>query len=154
MVARKPRAAILPTGTELVPLGSKLKAGDILEYNSIVLAGQVRSWGGIPLRFPITADNFEAIQELVVAAAQNCDLILLNAGSSAGAEDYSAAIVGKLGTLLVHGVAVRPGHPVILGMLSVDARGEARKVHTKIEIPIIGVPGYPVSAAMTAETLC
>ncbi|MDP3185653.1 MAG: molybdopterin biosynthesis protein, partial [Anaerolineales bacterium] len=60
-VARKPRVAILPTGTELVPIGSQLKAGDILEYNSLVLAAQVNAWGGVALRFPITPDNFEAI---------------------------------------------------------------------------------------------
>jgi len=109
--------AILPTGTELVPIGSTLKAGDILEYNSLVLAAQVRTWGGTPTRYPIIPDNMDTICRFVEDAAKGHDLILLNAGSSAGAEDYSAQVVEKLGLLLVHGVAIRPGHPVILDWL-------------------------------------
>lgn len=140
-VARKPRVAILPTGSELAPIGRPVEAGEIIEYNSIVLAGQVNGWGGQAERFPIIEDVFDTIREWVMRAAQNHDLVLLNAGSSAGSEDFSARVVESLGKLLVHGVAVRPGHPVILGMLRVDQR----------EIPIIGVPGYPVSAALTCE---
>lgn len=141
-VARKPRVAILPTGTELVPIGSDLKAGDILEYNSLVLAAQIKSMGGEPTRFPITRDDFDLICGRVQEAARTHDLVLLNAGSSAGAEDFSARVVETLGQLLVHGVAVRPGHPVILGMIQ-------RKAESRI--PIIGVPGYPVSAALTID---
>ncbi len=141
-VARKPRVAILPTGTELVPIGSKLRPGDILEYNSLVLAAQIREMGGEAERFPITIDDLNLITQHVRDAARDFDLILLNAGSSAGAEDFSARVVEKLGALLVHGVAVRPGHPVILGMLA-GVPGRA--------VPIIGVPGYPVSAALTID---
>ena len=148
-VTRRPKVAILPTGTELVPLGSKLKAGDILEYNSLVLAAQIKSMGGEPTRYPITKDDFELICERVQSAAQTQDLILLNAGSSAGAEDFSAKVVQKLGKLLVHGVAVRPGHPVILGLIDRQADGPPSK--TSHVIPIIGVPGYPVSAALTVD---
>lgn len=148
-VARKPRVAILPTGTELVPIGSQLKAGDILEYNSLVLAAQIKAMGGEPTRYPITKDDFDLICERVAEAAQFHDLVLLNAGSSAGAEDFSAKVVEKLGTLLVHGVAVRPGHPVILGML--NRKPEDLKPGTWNLIPIIGVPGYPVSAALTID---
>ena len=140
-VAMKPRVAILPTGSELVPIGSKLKPGDILEYNSLVLAGQVCKWGGIATRMPAIPDDFEAICMQVTEIAPEFDLILLGAGSSAGAEDYSAQVIDKLGSVLVHGVAVRPGHPVILGILKVNGR----------TIPVIGVPGYPVSSAMTGE---
>jgi putative molybdopterin biosynthesis protein len=151
-VARKPRVAILPTGTELVPIGSKLEPGDILEYNSLVQAAQVNAWGGEAVRFPITPDSFEAIVQRVQEAARDCDLILLNAGSSAGAEDFSAKVVEKLGTLLVHGVAVRPGHPVILGVIARSPeRSEWESLPRNDTIPIIGVPGYPVSAALTAE---
>ena len=160
-VARRPKVAILPTGTELVPLGSDLKAGDILEYNSLVLAAQVKSMGGEPTRYPITKDDFDLICERVHEAAQTHDLVLLNAGSSAGAEDFSAKVVEKLGQLLVHGVAVRPGHPVILGLIS----RQSKIVNQKAEdltprfakqiashpIPIVGVPGYPVSAALTID---
>jgi putative molybdopterin biosynthesis protein len=147
-VARKPRVAILPTGTELVPIGTKLKAGDILEYNSLVMAAQVVDMGGEPTRFPITIDDFDRICERVQEAAKDHDLILLNAGSSAGAEDFSSKVVEKLGQLLVHGVAVRPGHPVILGTISCPERSAAQ---SKGVIPIFGVPGYPVSAALTID---
>lgn len=155
-VARRPRVAILPTGTELVPIGSPLAPGDILEYNSLVLAAQVKAWGGEPTRFPITPDDFDAICARVQEAARHHDLILLNAGSSAGAEDFSAKVVEKLGTLLVHGVAVRPGHPVILGVIGNQGSGNKGLGDQDGGLPnylapIIGVPGYPVSAALTGE---
>ncbi|NOT04611.1 MAG: molybdopterin biosynthesis protein [Anaerolineales bacterium] len=155
-VARKPRVAILPTGTELVPIGSKLKSGDILEYNSLVMAAQIKSMGGEPTRYPITKDNFDSICERVLEVAQTHDLVLLNAGSSAGAEDFSSKVVEKLGTLLVHGVAVRPGHPVILGLINRQSpienrRSENLAADTSHVTPIIGVPGYPVSAALTID---
>jgi molybdopterin molybdotransferase/putative molybdopterin biosynthesis protein len=140
-VSRKPRIAILPTGSELVPIGQPVKPGDVIEYNSIALAAQVIGWGAEATRYPITKDDYDLICERVDEAARNHDLILLNAGSSAGSEDFSSRVVEKLGELLVHGVAVRPGHPVILGMI-----GE--KPH---QVPIIGVPGYPVSALLTGE---
>lgn len=143
-VYRRPRVAIIPTGSELVTAETVaqegIAPGQIIEYNSLVLAAQVRQWGGIPTRWQIVPDEQEAIRTAVQDAAENHDLILLNAGSSAGSEDYTAGVVQELGTLLVHGVAVRPGHPVILGMIENDSG-----------TPIIGVPGYPVSAALTGE---
>jgi putative molybdopterin biosynthesis protein len=140
-VVRPPRVAIIPTGTELVKPGDPLKEGDIIEFNSIVLAAQVEEWGGEPARFPNTPDDYNLIKKRVNEASRDHDLVLLVAGSSAGSEDYSARVVEDLGDLLVHGIAVRPGHPVILGMID-------NKTGTT---PIIGVPGYPVSAALTAE---
>ena len=148
-VARKPKVAIIPTGTELVPIGSQLKAGDILEYNSLVLAAQVKDMGGEATRYPIVKDDFDLICKQVLEAAQTHDVVLLNAGSSAGAEDFSARVVEKLGILLVHGVAVRPGHPVILGVL--HPKEDQNTQHEVRSTPIIGVPGYPVSAALTVD---
>ena len=141
-VRRRPRVAVIPTGSELVGIdlpgnSEQLRPGDIIEYNSIVLAAQVTAWGGQATRWPIVPDDFERIKAAVQQAAADHDLVLVNAGSSAGTEDYTARVVEALGTLLVHGVAVRPGHPVILGMVGTT--------------PIIGVPGYPVSAALTGE---
>jgi putative molybdopterin biosynthesis protein len=145
-VYRRPRVAIIPTGSELVSLEAVgdegPQPGQIVEYNGIVLAAQVEAWGGEPRRLPIVPDEFAAIRAAVAAAAKEHDLVLVNAGSSAGSEDYTAHVVEELGQLLVHGVAVRPGHPVIIGMIGAGARRE---------IPIIGVPGYPVSAALTGE---
>ncbi len=140
-VARRPKVAILPTGSELVEIGRQPQAGDIIEYNSMVLAAQVNAWGGQAARLPIVPDNLDLIQAKVKQAAGLYDLILVNAGSSAGAEDFTAQVVENLGRVLVHGVAVRPGHPVIMGMLELSDR----------PTPIIGVPGYPVSAALTGE---
>ena len=148
-VARKPNVAIIPTGTELVPIGSQLKAGDILEYNSLVLAAQIMDMGGEATRYPIVKDDFDLICKQVLEAAQTHDVVLLNAGSSAGAEDFSARVVEKLGILLVHGVAVRPGHPVILGVL--HPKEDQNTQHEVRSTPIIGVPGYPVSAALTVD---
>lgn len=154
-VAKKPRVAILPTGTELVPIGQPVKPGDIIEFNSLILAGQVNDWGGEARRYSITPDDFETIRGRVAEAALEHDLILLNAGSSAGSEDFSAQVVEALGELLVHGVAVRPGHPVILGMIDLrkipNLDQQAVGGSSRSKVPIIGVPGYPVSAALTGE---
>ena len=128
----RPKVAILPTGTELVQPGSELKPGDIIEYNSRMLGAMVEKWGGTPLRREITVDNFENIKAALVKAAAEADIILVNAGSSAGSEDFTVDAIRSLGTVLVHGVATKPGKPVILGEIS----GK----------PAIGVPGYPVSA--------
>ena len=81
--------------------------------------------------------NMSVIRDAVAAALVDHDLVVVNAGSSAGSEDYTASIVHELGTLCVHGIAMRPGHPVILGV----AKGKA----------LVGIPGYPVSAAMTFD---
>jgi putative molybdopterin biosynthesis protein len=145
----KPRVAIIPTGSELVPAGSEPQAGQIIEYNSLMLAAQVETWGGAAERFPIVPDDLTQLCEAVSRAAKQHDLVLVIAGSSAGAEDFTAQIVEKLGRLLVHGVAVRPGHPVILGLLKRAANAEARQGNAWVAV--IGVPGYPVSAALTGE---
>lgn len=149
-VYRQPRVAVIPTGSELVPVDAAvnegLRPGQIIEYNSLMLAAQVAEWGGRPTRWPIVPDTFAAIETAVREAAQTHDLVLLNAGSSAGSEDYTAHVVQALGTLLVHGVAVRPGHPVVLGLIEPAAVADLGTA-----VPIIGVPGYPVSAALTGE---
>ena len=149
-VVRRPRVGILPTGSELVETGKPAARGEIIEFNSIVLAAQVNQWGGQARRYPITRDDLNLIRDSVQRAADENDLILLNAGSSAGAEDYSSQVIGELGTLLVHGIAIRPGHPVILGMVR---RSRGAENGGEKEIPVIGVPGYPVSAALTGELI-
>jgi putative molybdopterin biosynthesis protein len=142
-VRRRPRVAVIPTGSELIEIeeSQDLHPGDIIEYNGIVLAAQVSEWGGQPTRWPVVPDDYAAIKAAVLEAATEHDLVLVNAGSSAGTEDYTAQVVQEVGELLVHGVAVRPGHPVILGLI--ESQGYST--------PVIGVPGYPVSAALTGE---
>jgi putative molybdopterin biosynthesis protein len=157
LVRRRPKVAILPTGTELVPVGSEPAEGQIVEYNSIVLAAQVDGWGGLATRMPIVRDDEDRIRQAVAAAAVSHDLVLVSAGSSAGSEDFTSRVVESLGELLVHGVAVRPGHPVILGMLdrakAAKSSGDEARLDTTLsrKVPVIGVPGYPVSAALTGE---
>lgn len=148
-VRRRPRVAIIPTGSELVSAEQAargdIRRGQIIEYNSLVLAAQIETWGGLATRWPIVPDDYEALKAAVAEAAREHDLVLINAGSSAGTEDYSVHIVRELGEVLVHGIAVRPGHPVIFGLLGAGD-GAAGRV-----VPVVGVPGYPVSAALTGE---
>lgn len=138
-VFRRPRIAVLPTGSELVPVGSDLKPGDIVEYNSLMLGAQAEEAGALVTRWPIIVDNYADIRGAVERALIDHDLVVINAGSSAGSEDFTASIVRELGELRVHGIAIRPGHPVVLGV----ARGKA----------LVGIPGYPVSAAMTFDII-
>jgi putative molybdopterin biosynthesis protein len=144
---RQPRVAILPTGSELVPRGMPAKAGEIVEFNSLVLSGQVQTWGGEPTCFPIIADDRKKLKKALARASKDHDLVLVIAGSSAGSEDFTASAIADLGQVLVHGIAVRPGHPVILGILTDVASKEKEDRF----VPVIGVPGYPVSAALTGE---
>lgn len=136
-VRTRPRVAILPTGSELVSPTAHPLPGQILESNSAMLAGLVQEWGGDPRVFPITPDDYSLLKERLLQALLEAEIVLINAGSSAGREDYTARLVGELGRVLTHGVATRPGKPVILGIV----QGK----------PVIGVPGYPVSAALCAE---
>ena len=136
-VHRQPTVAILPTGDEMRPIGSDLAPGELLETNSLMLAGQAREAGCEAIVLPIEPDDEARIADAIRSAVRTCDLLIVIAGSSAGRDDHTAALVERLGVLAVHGVAVRPGHPVVLG--EVDAT------------PVLGAPGYPVSAALTFE---
>jgi len=136
-VRKLPKIAIIPTGSELIAPTHLAKAGQILEYNSLMLSSQIAEWGGSAITFPVVPDNSEKIQSSIKSALKDYDLVIVNAGSSAGAKDYTAHAIRSLGDVVVHGVAIKPGHPVILGIVS-------RK-------PVIGIPGYPVSAITTSE---
>ena len=138
-VRRKPVVCIIPTGTELIAPGEPMEVGKIIEFNSLMMAAQVEEWGGRPVRHPIVPDDFAQIKEAVQRAVETADVVILNAGSSAGSEDYTAQVVTEVGQLLVHGIAVRPGHPVVLG-----ASGGT---------PLIGAPGYPVSCVLTMDII-
>src|SRR6266849_10899351 len=137
LVRRRPVVAILPTGDEVRPIGEQTGAGQITDTNSLMLATQAREAGCEAHCLPIEPDDPERIAAAVKAAATGCDLLIIVAGSSAGRDDYTARIVAEHGTLAVHGVAVRPGHPVVLGAVG--------------GTPVLGAPGYPVSAALTFD---
>lgn len=136
-VQTRPKVAILPTGSELVPPGSTLKPGDIIESNSLILSGLVKEWGGVPTVLPISPDEPDQLRTAIKQSVAQSDIIVVNAGSSAGSEDYTSTLVAELGEVVVHGAAIRPGHPVVLGIVD--------------DKPVIGIPGYPVSATITME---
>lgn len=133
----KVRVALLPTGTEIVPPGTPLKPGDVIESNSRVLGGLVEEWGGQPVFAPVTVDDYELLKQRILEYLDQADLLAVIAGSSHGREDYTVPLFRELGEVFVHGVAIRPGKPVSLGAI----QGK----------PVIGVPGYPVSAALAFE---
>lgn len=136
-VVKRPSVAIFPTGTEIIEPGSELKEGDILESNSRMFEAMVTSYGGIAHRFPPIEDDYEKIKKAVSDALVHYDIVIINAGSSAGTEDYTVHILRELGEVLVHGVAIKPGKPVILAVAK--------------DKPVIGLPGYPVSAYIGFE---
>jgi len=136
-VRRRPVVLILPTGDEVRPIGTEPGPGEILDTNSLMLAAQATEAGCEAQCLPIEPDDPERIAAVVRAAAPRCDLLIVIAGSSAGRDDYTARVVASVGTVAVHGVAVRPGHPVVLGVVG--------------RTPVLGAPGYPVSAALTFD---
>lgn len=132
-VIKKPVIYIIPTGTELVNCGSaNMPPGDIVDSNSHMLAGLSQEWGARPIRHDIVMDDRQLIMDAILEGKDKADMIIVCSGSSAGSEDYTSGIVAELGELIVHGLATRPGKPAILGIID--------------NKPIIGVPGYPVSA--------
>ena len=137
-VRRKPRVLIIPTGSELVDLSalsdlSSLKKGKIIESNSSVLSSLVKECGAEPIVENIVEDKSEKIKEaLLKAVDSDADVVITIAGSSAGKRDHTAEVIEDTGELLVHGVTIMPGKPTILGRV----KGK----------PVVGIPGYPVSA--------
>ena len=136
-VRRKPKVIIIPTGNELVEPGKSLRKGNIIESNSRILAGLITEWGGEPVRFAIVSDNIEKLKKAVLEATQTGDLIVINAGASAGKKDFTAAVIRELGEIILHGLSIKPGKPAILGWIN--------------NKPVLGIPGYPVSAYITFE---
>lgn len=138
-VLKKPRVAILPTGTEIIEPGTPMEMGKIIESNSRVFEGTVIQCGGEPIRLAPVADDYPLLVETVKKAAESSDMVIIVAGSSAGTEDFTSRIVAELGEVYVHGIALKPGKPAILGKI-----GHA---------PVIGLPGYPVSSWVVFDTI-
>jgi putative molybdopterin biosynthesis protein len=140
LVRRRPRVIIIPTGSDLVPvtaLGAEPPAHFLVEFNSVILSGLVEEAGGVPEVWPITPDDPAALTEVLKRAVAAGDVVITNAGSSAGSKDYTYQAVAGLGEVLVHGVAMMPGKPTLLAAIG----GK----------PVIGNPGYPVSAILSFE---
>jgi putative molybdopterin biosynthesis protein len=136
-VKARPIVGIIPTGDELIQPGEETKPGAVIDFNSTVLAAFVREWGGKPQKYPRARDDLTALTQALCCAAEECDLVTIIAGSSAGEHDLTADVVGNSGELLAHGIDVMPGKPAVLGRVT----GK----------PVLGVPGYPVSAIVIAR---
>lgn len=136
-VYKQCKVGIIPSGSEIVDVSSDLKLGDIIESNSIMFKGLVEQLGGIGSTAEIVKDDYHLIKQAVVNSLMVNDMVIINAGSSAGREDYTKEVLADLGEVVVHGVAIKPGKPVILAL-----------VNNK---PVIGIPGYPVSAYLVFD---
>jgi putative molybdopterin biosynthesis protein len=138
-VFRRPRVAIISTGDEIVPPGEELSFGRIYDVNAYALAQAVRECGGEPSILGIVGDDAEALRAKLEEALSSYDVVITSGGTSAGMGDLSYRVIDQLGEpgILVHGVAIKPGKPTIIGM----ARGK----------PIFGLPGYPTSAMITFD---
>lgn len=138
-VLRRPVIGIIPTGDEIVPPTAEPQCGDIIEFNSSIFSAILKQWDAVPKSYPIVPDRLDRICAMTETALSECDMVILNAGSSAGREDYSVSVIGELGRVLCHGIAIKPGKPAILG-----CQGSK---------PLLGVPGYPVSGILVLEKI-
>lgn len=137
LVRKKPRIGIIPTGDELIEPGEKIFPGKIIEYNSKVIKNMISEWGGEASIFNIVRDIPNDLISILKKVIQQSDIVVVLAGSSAGSKDFTSKIIQSLGEILVHGVTIMPGKPTILGIID--------------KIPVIGLPGYPVSMFISAE---
>jgi putative molybdopterin biosynthesis protein len=141
-VTRPPTVAIIPTGDEIQPVGSAAGPGEILDTNSLMLAGRCRQVGAVPVVSDVQPDDPDTLAAEIRRAALGADLVLVIAGSSRGRDDHAGAVLAQVGGVAVAGVAVRPGHPALLG--------HAKRLPGGIA-PVIGLPGYPLATAVIFE---
>lgn len=131
-VYKKPLVSVIVTGDEIVSSFEEMTEGKIIDSNSYMLSGLVEECGGSAKALPPVKDDYNLIRDTLLKAVDESDIVLINAGSSAGTHDYTVHIIRELGEVVVHGVALKPGKPTILGII----KGK----------PVIGIPGYPVSS--------
>ena len=146
-VARRPAVAIIPTGNEIRPLGVRPEPGQAIDSNSVMLALRTEQAGGLAEVSGVQPDDPVVLAAEIAGRAAAADLVLVIAGSSAGRRDHTAAVLAEVGGLAVRGVAVRPGHPVLLG----HARRPGGGARPGTAVPVVGVPGYPLAAAVIFE---
>ena len=131
-VARMPRVGIISTGNELVPVSEIPRAGQVRDVNTYVVSAYVRDHGCIPVVYGIIRDDREPFRAALTRAVAECDAVILSGGSSKDDRDMAAAIIAEQGEVLIHGVAIAPGKPTIIGRCGT--------------VPVIGLPGHPASA--------
>lgn len=126
------RVGLIPTGSELVLPGTRPGPGQVVESNTRMAASWLSALGGECTRYPLTPDHPDVIRDVLQQAVSENGLVIVSAGSSAGTKDYTVDVIAELGEVLVHGVAIKPGKPVIIGKIQ--------------DTPVLGMPGYPLSA--------
>jgi len=138
VVAKKPIVGIISSGDEVIPPDGKLLPGQVRDVNSYSLSALLDQKGAIPKRYGVFPDQEDTILAICSQALDECDMLVITAGSSASARDLTASVINKLGSpgVLVHGVNVKPGKPTILA-----------NCNNKV---VIGLPGNPVSALVIA----
>ena len=137
-VYKKPTIAIIPTGDEVIDIfKEEFKEKSVIDCNSYIFSAQIKEWGGIPYIQERLKDNYNEMKKSLNELSKNYDVIIVNAGSSAGSKDYTKSVIEEIGEVVIHGVAIKPGKPTILG-----------KINGK---PVIGIPGYPVSAYLAMD---
>lgn len=136
-VVVKPKVAFIPTGNELVPVGGEIPLGKNIETNSLLMKGKIENWGGEALLFPIVPDSPEALEDALRRAAAEADIVVLNAGSSKGSDDWSLEVLERIGEVLYHQTNHGPGHHSSCSVLD--------------GTPIIGISGPPGGAAFTTD---
>jgi molybdopterin molybdotransferase len=139
LVSEKPRIAIISTGNEIVPVTEVPGPGQVRDVNTYLIAGFIQESGGIPVIIGIVQDEHRLLEEALDKAVSEADIVLISGGSSKGERDMCADIIGSHGELLVHGIALSPGKPTIIG-----------QVKNK---PVIGLPGHPASAYVVLHAL-
>jgi putative molybdopterin biosynthesis protein len=144
-VARQPVVAVIPTGDEIRPVGSPLRRGEIADTNSLMVAARCRQLGAVPVVSGVVPDDPDALATEIRRCAHEADLVLVIAGSSRGRGDHASAVLAQVGGVAVAGVAVRPGHPALLGHAK---RGPGARGGVA---PVIGLPGYPLATAVIFE---
>jgi putative molybdopterin biosynthesis protein len=134
---RRPKVAVLSTGDELVPPGEKLRPAGVYDSNGAIVAAAVAEAGGEALALGAFPDDEAVLEQAVRGALATCDMVVLSGGTSKGAGDLSHRVVSRLGPpgILVHGVALKPGKPLCLGVID--------------NKPIVVLPGFPTSAIFT-----
>ncbi len=136
-VRKIPLVGILPTGSEIVDPEQQPEPSQIVDFNSYMLGAMVNEWGGTYRRYPVVPDDINELRKAIERVLPETDVLLIIAGSSAGSKDFTHCVVSELGEVFVHGVNIKPGRPVLLGQIK--------------GVPVIGIPGYPVSAWVAAE---
>ncbi len=136
-VQKRLRIGVISTGDELVPPDQKPGPGQVRDVNSPMLAALMKDFGAEPVDFGIVEDDEALLRKKTAEALRSCDAVILSGGSSAGVKDAACRIIDELGELLLHGIAIKPGKPTILG-----------KMGNK---PLIGLPGHPVAAYFVAK---